>query len=158
RIWVDRDGTVEVNGAVQPVEGLSELLAPLDAETAVVSLEAHQAAAYRVVAAVQEELQAAGRSRVNFTVVASEAQRSSTQDLATLMDAGLQVVLPDASSPDVRIVDIRELAARNPTNILFLEVLSTGMVAVRRGADPREQAISARQVEAVVRQGLAANP
>lgn len=157
-IWIDRDGTVQVNDDIHPIDGVSETVGSLDPKKTVVSLEAHQAAPYRVVAEVQEELQVAGLLRVVFTRVESEAQRSPARDVATLLDAGLAVVLPDVNSPEMPLVDIRELAARNPTNILFLEVLPTGIVAARLGADPSVREIAPADVQALWRQEVAPNP
>ena len=152
-IWVDREGPVRVNEVIHPVENVAEAVAPLYSDDAVVSLEAHEAAPYRVVAAVQEQLREAGLLRVVFITAESEAQRSVPREGSSLVDAGLPVVLPEPSLPDMRNV-----VEANPRNILFLEVLPEGMVAVRRGADPSTREIAPREVEGLWRQEVALNP
>lgn len=151
-IWMDRDGAVQVNGVAYPVDQVSEAVAPLHSAGAVVSIEAHQAAPYRAVAAVQDQLRAAGLLRVVFTAVESEARRSSTRDVSTLVDAGLAMVLPDATMPAIDEMTV------DPRNLLFLEVLPTGLVAARRGEDPRIQEIAPGDVEALWRHEVAQDP
>lgn len=151
-IWMDRDGTVQVNGVAYPVDRVSGAVAPLHSVGAVVSIEAHQAAPYRVVAAVQDQLRKAGLLRVVFTTVASEAQRSRTRDVSTLADEGVPMVLPDTAMPPIDRMNV------DPGDLLFLEVLPTGIVAARRGEDPRVQEIAPREVEALWRRSVERNP
>jgi biopolymer transport protein ExbD len=63
---------------------------------------------------------------------------------------GLQVVLPE-KGPETEI----EIP---PNNLLFYLVQPDGSIVVRRGESPQEQRISFREVEAIMRQSLAANP
>lgn len=153
-IWIDRSGQVHVNGTVQPVEDLSEAVGPLYTPETVVSLEAHVAAPYSVVAAVQEELQQAGLVRIVFVRAETDRARPAASDPDRLSESGLAAVLPELDD----LIDIREVAARNPTNILFLDVRPNGTVAVRRGADPAVNVVQPPEVEALWRAEVAANP
>jgi biopolymer transport protein ExbD len=63
---------------------------------------------------------------------------------------GLQVVLPE-KGPETEI----EIP---PNNLLFYLIQPDGSIVVRRGESPQEQRISFREVEAIMRQSLAANP
>jgi biopolymer transport protein ExbD len=151
-IRVGRDGTVQVNGVVHPLDRVSEALEPLDPPHTVVSLEAHQAAPYRVMAALQEQLRAADLLRVVFTTVESDAQRSAARDVTTLVDDGVAMVLPESSARTISEVNV------NPRNLLFLEVLPNGSVAARRGEDPTSQLMVPGEAEGVLRRELALNP
>ncbi|MEX2570975.1 MAG: M56 family metallopeptidase [Gemmatimonadota bacterium] len=151
-IRVDRDGTVEVDDVVHPVGRVSEAVAPLYTENAVVSIEAHREAPYRVLSEVQYQLRAAGLLRVVFTTANSESLRSQTRELSTLLDEGLAMVFPDTSIVEISAVTV------DPENLLFLEVLPAGMVASRRGDDPAVREITPADVEALWRQEVARNP
>jgi biopolymer transport protein ExbD len=151
-IRVDLDGTVRVNGVVHPLDRVSEVVAPLDPKKTVISLESHQEAPYRVVAALQEQLRVAGHHRVVFVTFASEDESSPPRDVATLVDHGLPVVLPDTTMANLSQVNV------NPRNLLFLEVLPTGVVATRRGADPTIREMAPQGVEALWRREVALNP
>jgi biopolymer transport protein ExbD len=149
-IRVDRDGTVQVNGVVHPLDRVSEAVAPLNAANAVVSLEVPEATPYGLVWELKEQLRAAGLVRVSFLTAESEAQRSPARDASTRVGDGLGVVLPELPAmPEVEV---------SPRNLLFLEVLPTGTVAVRRGEDPTSQLMVPREAEGVLRQELALNP
>src|SRR5690606_18833663 len=104
---------------------------------------------YRVVSALEDRLSAARLTRVVFT---TDAQRSLPRELDTLSDAGLTMVLPDGTMPRINSMDI------DPGNLLFLEVLPTGIVEARLGADPTVHEITPADVEEVWRREVAVNP
>ncbi len=65
-------------------------------------------------------------------------------------EIGLQVVLPERA-PDVEV-------EVNPKNLIFYQIQSDGSVVIRRGESPAEQRVTTRQVEAIMRSELVANP
>lgn len=150
-IRVDRNGTTYLNGEVHPLDRISDAVASLDPKT-VVSIEAHTAVPYRVMAALQEQVRAADLLRVVFTTVESDAQRSASRDVTTLVDDGVAMVLPESRAQSTSEVEV------NPRNLLFLEVRPTGFVATRRGDDSIIREMRPREVETLVRQELALNP
>ncbi len=168
-IWVDRDGTVQVNSVVHPLEDVATAVAPLYEEGGVVSIEAHEAAPYRVLAGIQEQLRAAGLLRVVFVAVESEAQRSPARDVDSVVNRGLAVVLPDTTVvmiqgppvllPDTASVRDPRQVQINPRNLLYLDVLPTGRVVVQRGWDPDvRQMVLPETVEALWRILVGQNP
>jgi biopolymer transport protein ExbD len=94
--------------------------------------------------------------------VNDEIPTSSMADIAFLLlifflvttifdeEQGLQVVLPEKGPEAEQEV--------SPDNLLFLEVQPGGAVHVRRGESPNIQVITHREVEALMRQSIAANP
>jgi biopolymer transport protein ExbD len=65
-------------------------------------------------------------------------------------EIGLQVVLPERGPESEQEV--------SPKNLLFFLIQPDGSVVVRRGESQQEQRVTARQVEGIMRQSLAANP
>ncbi|MGH7577466.1 MAG: M56 family metallopeptidase [Longimicrobiales bacterium] len=146
-IRVDRDGRAWVNDRLVPIDLMDDVMAPL-APDAVVSLDVHEAARYGVVAALQDQLRAAGLIRVVFTLVGSEDPRPSSDDV----DDGVPVVLPATSMPDLRRVNVSR------RNLLFLDVLPAGRVEARRGDERGVREIAPSDVEALWRRNVALNP
>lgn len=150
-IRVDRDGKAWVNDLLVPIDLMDDVMAPL-APDAVVSLDVHEAARYHVVAALQDQLRAAGLIRVVFTLVGSEDRPAPAPDASALEDVEVPLVLPDVNMPRLDQVDV------DPRNLLYLDVLPTGVVAAQFGDDPRRQQMMPREVEAVWRHGASLNP
>lgn len=88
----------------------------------------------------------------SFTTVGSEPQRPPSADVSMPVDDGLAVVLPDTTMPGLHQVNV------NPRNLLFLDVLPTGIVAARRGEESGIREIAPSDVEALWRQDVALNP
>jgi biopolymer transport protein ExbD len=94
--------------------------------------------------------------------VSDKIPTSSMADIAFLLlifflvttvfdeERGLQVVLPERGPEEEIEV--------SPRNLIFFEVQPNGAVVVRRGESQQTQTITARQVEGIMRQALAANP
>jgi biopolymer transport protein ExbD len=148
-IWVDRDGSVQVNGSPQPVDRIAEMTTPLAREGVIASIEAHRNAPYGVVAAVQEELRRANQLRVVFTSVAPEGERPTPRPSATLVEEGLPVVLPDTSG---------RLVHPSGRNVLEVQVLPTGMLDLSRAESSAVDRVERDRIESIVRDGLALNP
>jgi beta-lactamase regulating signal transducer with metallopeptidase domain len=162
-IRVERDGTVRVNGEIQPVDRVSEAVAPLNSERVVVAIEAHQAVPYQVIATVQDQIRAAGLLRVVFIAFESdELRRSAPRTASTVADEGLPVVLPDTTLLEIGQrspgFEVAPMSTVNPRNLMFLEVMPTGAVLVQRGESRAVQMVTHRQVEGLLRMGLGQNP
>lgn len=150
-IRVLEDGSVYVNGVLHPVETLSGVLAPLrsgSGEDLVVSIEAHRSAPYRVVSAVQRQLQAAGLTRVVFSATASDALVAPPRDVSTLVEAGLPLVLPAEG----------ERLQFSTRSLLHLEVRPSGLVEVRRGGGRDVREVRPQDVASLWREEVALNP
>ncbi|MDX1624398.1 MAG: biopolymer transporter ExbD [Gemmatimonadota bacterium] len=93
--------------------------------------------------------------------VSDEIPTASMADIAFLLlifflvttvfaeDRGLSLVLPERQTEEIEIP---------PKNIITFYVAGDGTVQLRRGDSPDKQTLNVRQVEAVTRQELAANP
>lgn len=93
--------------------------------------------------------------------VSDEIPTASMADIAFLLlifflvttvfseERGLGIVLPERQTEEIEI---------NPKNILSFYVVGNDVVQLRRGDSPDKQTLDYRQVEAVSRQELAANP
>lgn len=96
------------------------------------------------------------------TKVSGEIPSSALADIAFLLlffflttthfdeELGLRVVLPEAG-PEAE-VDVP------PGNLMFFQIQPDGSVQIRRGESQSVQPATARQVEGIMRQALAANP
>lgn len=92
--------------------------------------------------------------------VADEIPTASMADIAFLLlifflvttvfaeDRGLSLILPERATEEVEV---------SPKNIITLYVVGEGVVALRRGDSPDRQTLNSDQIEAIVRQELAAN-
>ncbi len=78
-IWVERDGSIWINDRNYSMDEVSEVVAPLYAQSdrhLVISIRADRDAPYRFIDAVQKELVAAGVVRVTF---ATELEKQTTR-------------------------------------------------------------------------------
>ncbi len=79
-VWVERNGDVWINDRLFPMQDVSNLVAPLYAQSdrrLVISLRADTEVPYRFVDAIQKEMQQAGVVRVVF---ATELERRMTRE------------------------------------------------------------------------------
>lgn len=146
-IQVARDGSVRVNGADQPMEQISEVVASLNRDSTIAWIEADAWVPYAIVSNVQAELIEAGLLRVNFAAIEQPGVPSSPRDPSTLVDGGLPVVLPETT-------DQVDSAL---SNLLYFYVQPSGWVIVRRGESRGEQKIQRNQVSFVLRHSLEEN-
>jgi biopolymer transport protein ExbD len=151
-VEVAEDGTTRVNGVTYPIGQVSEVVEPLVTDGSVASIEAVESVPYRSIAAVQDELREAGLLRVVFIRTEPGVRRPARREVSTIVDDGLAMVLPEAAAPDIDGVNV------NPRNLLFLEVLPSGVVAARFRDDPQTLEISPDDVEELWSRGVAENP
>ena len=93
---------------------------------------------------LEEELVAAGVRRVVFRSETPTAVRSGPDGVP-----GLAMVLPAQNSAALEV---------SQRNLLHLIIQPSGIVAVRRGADPRAQQFRPQDIEGLWRQEVAENP
>jgi biopolymer transport protein ExbD len=129
-------------------------VAPLNRRGVIASIEAHEAAPYRVVAAVQDELRAVDLLRVVFLIARGDAGPSASHDPSLVVLQGLPVVLPDTTMPDPHTIEAGQ------RNLMRLEVRPDGALLIRRGGSPAEQRVEPRpeRVAGIVRRDIATNP
>ncbi len=151
-VSLERDGSVFVNDEPILMEDLSAVVAPLyeaSEGALVISIVGDREVPYQFMEQLTQELVESGAIRVVYEAVDSLPFWSPSADVAALLDRGLGMVLPAKIPVDVR-VSIR--------NILHLVVQPSGVVDVRRGADPRVEQMRPQDIERLWRQEVAANP
>ena len=149
---IAQDGTVHVNDEPYAMEDVSAVVAPLltaSEGNLVISIGGDTEVSYGVMDQLQQELLEAGVVRVVFETPSSQSLRSASDDVPTLVDRGLAMVLPEQGE-DVQ-VSLR--------NILHVVVQPSGIVDVSRGDDPqRVQQVRPEDITPIWRQAVAANP
>ena len=150
-IVLERDGSVYVNDEPHPMEEVSAVVAPLYAASEgalVISIVGDREVPYRVMEQLQQELVAAGATRVVFVARDSLPLRSLPADVPSLVDQGLAIVLPEQGGA-VQV---------NPRNILHFTVQPSGLVGVRRGVSSQVQNIPPQDIEPFWRQEVTEIP
>lgn len=133
-------------------EELSAIVAPLtdvSEDPLVISIVGDRDVPYEFMEQLRQELVASGALRVVYEAVDSLPLWSPAADVPALLDRGLGIILPG------QIPDSMEVSQRN---LLHLTVQPSGIVEVKRGADPQVQQVQPREIEGLWRQEVARNP
>jgi len=141
-----------VSDVLYPMADVSVVVGPLyvaSEHALIISIGGDREVPYQVMSRLQEELVAAGATRVVFQTTASGASWLPPDDVPGLLDQGVPMVLPVNRLAGVEV---------SQRNILHLIIQPSGIVDVRRGADPRAQQFRPQDIEGLWRQAVAENP
>jgi biopolymer transport protein ExbD len=145
-LWVQEDGYVLVDGDRHAMANVSDVVGALAAASErplVVVIGGPEGLPYRLVSALQMELNEANVVRVLFRDDGAPSARFGSEEVE-----GLALVLPERG----------EGALVSSRNLLHLIVELSGEVAVRRGESPQTQRMQAADVEWLWRQEVRSNP
>jgi beta-lactamase regulating signal transducer with metallopeptidase domain/biopolymer transport protein ExbD len=159
-IWLEPDGTVLIAGTPHTIEEVSEVVGPLYSASErklIVLIAGDEATPYETIHQLQNELVAAGVVRVVFQRPESTPSPSTSE---VSDEAGLRVVLPGGNGPARPVTGEPGPGEVQVSikNVLHLIVQPSGVVDVKRGANPNPERLRPQDVEALWRLEVAKNP